>query len=334
MKWKPMVAALAAASMSLSLAACGQEGGGTQSAASGDAGAGVSTGDKPVIGLVMKSLGNQFFQAMQQGADEYAAENADTFEFKSVGTQSETDITGQVDAVNNMIAQGVDAIVIAPADSQALVAPLVQAVQQGIKVVNIDVKLDDDALESAGVDIPFVGPDNEDGAYQSGMVLADKLGQGGKVVVIEGIQGAANAQQRKAGFDKAIDEGGLDLVDSKTANWETEQANTVFANMLSAHPEIQGVMCANDSMALGVLAALESAGKLGEIPVVAFDNLPEVHPYLDNGSMLATVDQFGPDQAVFGIETALKLIDGGTAEAWEKTDIKVITAENDSESGD
>lgn len=322
MKWKAVGAIVAAATLSLSLAACGQEGG-----KKADDGA-APAGDKPTVGLVMKSLGNPFFQAMQQGAETYAADNTDKFNFKSVGTQSETDITGQVDAVNNLVAQGVNAIVIAPADSQALVAPLVEATKKGIKVVNIDVKLDDEALKSAGVEIPFVGPDNVDGAYQSGEVLAKKLGKGGKVVIIEGIQGAANAQQRKEGFEKAISEGQLDLVDSKTANWETDQANTVFANILSANPGIQGVMCANDSMALGVLAALESAGKLGDIPVVAFDNLPEIHPYIENGSVLATVDQFGSKQAEFGINVALDLIKGGKAKAWEKTDIKIITAEN------
>jgi ribose transport system substrate-binding protein len=308
------------ATAALTLGACGQE------AAPGatDADTGGSDGSKPVVGLVMKSLGNQYFQAMQEGAEAYAAEN-DAFELKAVGIQSETDITGQVEAVNNLVAQGVDALVVAPADSRALVAPLAQAIEQGITVVNIDVKLDDEALASAGVEIPFVGPDNVEGARLAGEVLAEDLGEAGKVVIIEGIQGAANAEQRKEGFEKAAEEGGLEIVASSTANWETEQANTVFANILSANPDIQGVMAANDSMALGVLAALESAGKLGEIPVVGFDNLPEVHPYLDNGSMLATVDQFGSQQAVFGIDVALDVLGGGTAEDWVKTDIELVT---------
>jgi ribose transport system substrate-binding protein len=279
--------------------------------------------EKPVIGLVMKSLGNSYFQEMQKGADEFAAGN-DAFELKSVGIQSETDIDGQIEAVNNLIAQQVDAIVIAPADSQALVAPLQEAAAQGIKIVNIDVKLDDQALADAGLDAPFVGPDNIEGARQVGGVLAELLGEGGKVVIIEGISGAANAQQRKEGFDKAVEEGGLELIASTSANWETDQANTVFSNLLSANPDIQGVMCANDSMAIGVIAALEAQGNT-DIKVVGFDNVPEVQDMLADGRLLATLDQFGSQQAQFGIEAAIKLLNGETVEAWDKTPIELIT---------
>ncbi|SDU79030.1 sugar ABC transporter substrate-binding protein [Jiangella alkaliphila] len=314
--------AAAAAATALVLAACGQESTGTTDTADSAA----DDGETPVIGLVMKSLGNPYFQAMQTGAEAYDTESED-FELRAVGIQSETDIAGQVEAVNNLVAQGVDAIVIAPADSIALVAPLIEADAQGISIVNIDVKLDDDALEQAGLDIPFVGPDNVEGARQVGMVLAEDLGEGAKVAILEGIQGAANAEQRKEGFEAAVAEGGLDLVASNTANWETEQANTVFTNILGANPDIQGVMAANDSMALGALAALEASGQLGEIKVVGFDNVPEVEPYLADGSMLATLDQFGSDQAVYGIDVALDLLAGEQAEDWVKTDIELITGE-------
>jgi ribose transport system substrate-binding protein len=320
-KIRKLCAILAASSLML-LGACADSGdeGGSSPAAGDDQ---TGTTGKPIIGLVMKSLGNAYFQGMQAGAEEYAAANTDKFELRSVGTQSETDIDGQIDAVKNMIAQKVDAIVIAPADSQALIAPLKEAADAGIKVINIDVKLDDEALAQAGLDIPFVGPDNVEGARMSGEVLAEALGEGAKVVIIEGISGAANAQQRKAGFDEAVANGKLDLVASQSADWETDKANTVFTNLLTANPDIQGVMCANDSMALGVIAALETAQNT-TIKVVGFDNVPEVQPLLDNGKLLATIDQFGNSQAQFGIEGALALLSGGTPEAWVKTKLELI----------
>lgn len=322
MKWKATGFFAVAVMGTMALSGCGQENtGGTGDADSAPDG-------KPTVGLVMKSLGNQYFQAMQEGAKEFADEDG-SFELKTVGTQSETDITGQVEAVNNLVTQGVDALVVAPADSRALVAPLIEAAAQGIEIVNIDVKLDDDALAEADLDIPFVGPDNVDGARQAGNALAQEIGEDGKVAIIEGIEGAANAEQRKEGFNDAVEEGGLELVESSSANWETDEANTLFANMLSAHPEIEGVMAANDSMALGVLSALESAGKLGDIKVVSFDNLPEVHPYLDSGDLLATVDQFGSEQAADGIRVALDMVNGEEPdEDWVKTDIKLITAKD------
>ncbi|TDE08646.1 sugar ABC transporter substrate-binding protein [Jiangella asiatica] len=306
------------------IAACGQQD--TTSDPGGGDDTGGDSGEVPTIGLVMKSLGNPFFQNMEEGAIAHAEERGD-LELETVGIQSETDITGQVEAVNNLVAQQVDAIVIAPADSRGLIAPLKAAYDAGIAIVNIDVKLDDAALAEADMEVPFVGPDNVDGARQVGEVLAQELGTGGKVVILEGVAGAANAEQRKEGFMQAIDEGGLELIESATANWETEEANTVFTNLLSAHPDIQGVMTANDSMALGVLAALDAAGRTGEISVVGFDNIPEVQPALEGGSLLATLDQFGSQQASYGIDVAMDLLDGKDANDWEKTPIELVTAE-------
>lgn len=282
--------------------------------------------DKPVVGLVMKSLANDFFKNMLEGAEADNAEKG-TYELRAVGMQSETDIETQINAVENFITQGVDAIVIAPADSRALVPPLKRAVDAGIVVINIDVELDAQAKKDAGLELAFLGPDNRAGAKMSGDALGEALGEGAKVVILEGNPGADNAVQRKAGFDDAVAQWKLNLVDSRTAHWETEEANSVFTNMLTANPDIQGVMAANDSMALGVVAALAAAGRT-DIKVVGFDNVPAIQPLIKEGKVLATVDQFGSQMAVFGIDRALDVIAGGPPlEGWVKTDLKLITAE-------
>ena len=104
-----------------------------------------------------------------------------------VGIKDEQDVAKQIDFVELMIAQGVNAIVIAPADSKALVPVCKKAMDSGIIVVNIDNKFDKDVLAEKKVQIPFVGPDNRKGAKLAGDYLATKLKQGDKVVVIEGI---------------------------------------------------------------------------------------------------------------------------------------------------
>ncbi|MEE6274262.1 sugar ABC transporter substrate-binding protein [Georgenia wangjunii] len=310
----------------LFLSACGQDSPAPAQSNGSPAATGDTDGDLPRIGLVMKSLGNEFFQEMQQGALDYEAEEG-TFELTAVGTQSETDIDGQVQAMNQLIAQQVDAIVIAPADSRGLVSPVQQAVEAGIPVINIDVRLDPDALEAAGIEVPFVGPDNREGAKLAGDALADAIGEGGRVVIIEGIPGVDNAEQRKAGFMDAIEDGGLELVASNTANWETDQAHSVLTSILTGDAEIDGVMTANDSMALGAISAVESAGLTGEIEIVGFDNIPAIHPYLEDGTVLATVDQYGSQQAALGIDAALLAIDGETLEPWVKTEVTLITGD-------
>ena len=280
---------------------------------------------KPIVGLVMKSLANEFFKDMEEGAVKHAQERGD-LTLVPVGMHSETDIDTQIAAVENFITQKVDAIVIAPADSRALVPPLARAIKAGIVVINIDVALDEGAKKQAGVDLAFVGPDNRSGAKMSGAVLAKALGPGGKVVILEGNPGADNAIQRKLGFDDAVKEGQLDLLDSRTAHWETEEANTVFSNMLTAHPDIQGVMAANDSMALGVVKAIDAAGKSGQIKVVGFDNIAPVQPLLKEGKMIATIDQFGSQMAANGTDYALKALQGEKLQGWIKTPIKLVTA--------
>jgi len=280
---------------------------------------------KPVIGLVMKSLANEFFKDMEEGAVKHAQERGD-LTLVPVGMHSETDIDTQISAIENFITQKVDAIVVAPADSRALVPPLARAIKAGIIVINIDVALDEAAKKQAGVDLAFVGPDNRAGAKMSGDVLAKALGTGGKVVIIEGNPGADNAQQRKRGFDDSVKEGKLDLVDSRTAHWETEEANSVFSNILTAHPDVQGVMAANDSMALGVVKAIDASGKSGKIKVVGFDNIAAVQPLLKDGKLVATVDQFGSQMAANGIDYAMKALKGEKLEGWIKTPIKLVTA--------
>lgn len=301
----------------LPLAACGQE--------SDNSAAAPKKAGKPTVCLVMKSLANEYFQQMQEGAKAHETKRGD-FTLSASGTQNETDVDGQISLVDTCITKQVQAIVIAPADSKALVQSVSKAVKAGVKVVNIDVKLDEAALKSAGIEVPFVGPDNREGAKQSGMALAKLLGKGGKVVILEGNPGADNAAQRKNGFTDAIAEGGLTLVDSKTAHWETDEANAVFGNMLTAHPDIQGVMASNDSMALGVLKVIEE--RKANVKVASFDNIPAVKPFLTNGVMVATLDQYGSQQAAFGIDYAMKMIGGEQLTGWQKTEVKLITKEN------
>jgi ribose transport system substrate-binding protein len=279
---------------------------------------------KPVVGLVMKSLANEFFQNMLQGAEAHAAKRGD-YELRAVGMQNETDFESQINAVENFITQGVDAIVIAPADSKAMVRPIKKAIEAGITVVNFDVSLDEDAKKQQGLELAFVGPDNRGGAKMAGDALGAKLGAGAKVVIIEGNPGADNATQRRLGFEDSVAEYKLDLLDSRTAHWETEEANQVFASMLTAHPDIQGVMAANDSMAIGVIKALENAGR-SDIQVVGFDAIPAVLPMIDDGRMLATVDQFGQQMAANAIDAAIGVVAGGPKlEGWVKTPIELVT---------
>jgi len=285
--------------------------------------------EKPKIALVMKSLANEFFSTMAEGAKKHQAQNSDQYELVVNGIKDERDLARQAAIVDEMIAAKVQAIVIAPADSKALVPVLRRAKQAGVVVVNIDNKLDDDVLKAENLSVPFVGPNNLLGAKAVGDHLAKFLQAGDKVAVLEGIRTSFNGTQRRLGFEQAMKAAQIQIVDSQSANWETNQANTIAASMLNSHADLKAILAANDSMALGALAALKAANKSNDVQVVGFDNISAAQDAIRQGTMLATADQHGDQLAVFGIEYAMKLVqDVNTKLLDRETPVDLITAES------
>ncbi|QDT98251.1 sugar ABC transporter substrate-binding protein [Gimesia aquarii] len=289
----------------------------------------VNSGDKkPRIALIMKSLANDFFSSMAEGAKKHQQQQGDEYELIVNGIKDERDLSRQVALVEEMVANGVDAIVIAPADSKALVPALRRAREAGVVVVNIDNKLDQEILEAEKISIPFVGPDNQAGAKKVGDFLASKLKSGDEVVVLEGIRTSFNGTQRRLGFEAAMQDAGIKIVDSQSAQWEMSMANTLALSMLSEHPNVKAILAANDSMALGALAAVKNNNKTGEVAIVGFDNIAAVQQAIRDGQILATADQHGGELAVFGIEHALRLIEDPDAKVEDReTPVDLITAE-------
>ena len=285
--------------------------------------------NKPKVALVMKSLANEFFRTMEDGAKAHQKANAKDYTLLSNGIKNETDTAAQIKMVEQMVAQKVDALVIAPADSKALVPVLKTAVDKGVRVVNIDNRLDPEALKEKGLVIPFVGPDNRAGAKLVGDYLAKQLQAGDKVGIIEGVSTTTNAQQRTAGFKDAMEAAKMNIVGVQSGQWEIDKGNTVAAGMLREHPDLKALLAGNDSMALGAVAAIRAAGKSGKVLVVGYDNIQAIKPMLKDGRVLATADQFAAKQAVFGIEEALKAIKNNTPQAQMpaevKTDVVLVT---------
>ncbi|WP_312379424.1 sugar ABC transporter substrate-binding protein [Pseudomonas oryzihabitans] len=284
--------------------------------------------EKPKVALVMKSLANEFFLTMEDGAKTYQKEHSANFDLISNGIKDETDTSSQIRIVEQMIVSKVDALVIAPADSKALVPVLKKASDAGIKVVNIDNRLDPEVLKSKSLDIPFVGPDNRKGARLVGEYLAKQLKQGDQVGIIEGVSTTTNAQQRTAGFKDAMEAAGMKIVGVQSGNWEIDKGNAVAAAMLNEYPDLKALLAGNDSMALGAVSAVRAAGKKGQVQIVGYDNIKAIHPMLKDGRVLATADQFAAKQAVFGIEAALKLVKGeptGAKDGVIETPVELVT---------
>lgn len=266
--------------------------------------------EKPKVALVMKSLANEFFLTMEDGAKAYQKEHSADFDLISNGIKDETDTAGQTKIVEQMILAKVDALVIAPSDSKAMVPVIKKAVDAGITVINIDNQLDPAIVKSKNISVPFVGPDNRKGARLVGEYLARQLKAGDEVGIIEGVSTTTNAQQRTAGFKDAMEAAQIKIVSLQSGDWEIDKGNKVAASILSEYPNVKALLTGNDSMAVGAVSAVRAAGKAGQVKVVGYDNINAIKPMLKDGRVLATADQFAAKQAVFGIETALKIIKG------------------------
>lgn len=278
------------------------------------------------VSLIMKSLANEFFLTMEEGAKQHQRTHAADYELLASGIADERDVQKQIALVDRAIALRVDAIVLAPADSKALVEVCKRALDAKIVVVNIDNKLDAQALGEKSFSIPFVGPNNRKGARLAGERLARALRPGDAVAIIEGVTSTSNGAERKRGFQEAMQAAGMRIVASRSANWETDQAVRLAREILLEYPELRGFLAANDSMAIGVAQALAEQARAQQVLVVGFDNVSAARKLLQEHRLLATVDQHGDQLATFGIEYALEILSKNAIPADRETPVDLVTS--------
>jgi ribose transport system substrate-binding protein len=289
-------------------------------------------GDRRVA-LIYKATTNPFFQAMEQGAREKADERG--VDLAVAGIESESDADKQADLVRIMVNRQVDAIVIAPASSRGIVTPLLRAQEDGIPIVNIDNRINIEEAEKQGLEVEtFIGPDNFAGAKKVGDyacgLIAKKLGEGetGKVLILRGIDGVENAEARRRGFEAAVKEAGFEIADSQSAEWDTAKAQTAAGAMLAANPGVHGILCANDKMALGAIAAAQARGLIGTIVIVGYDNIDLAREAMARGEMHATVEQNPAMMGAMGVEAALKALAGEDLPEVTPVPTELITPED------
>ena len=285
------------------------------------------------VGLIYKATTNPFFQAMEKGAREKAKELGVGIEVS--GIESESDADKQADLVRIMLNRQVQAIIIAPASSVGIVTPLVRAQEAKVPIINIDNRINKEEAAKQGLKVAtFIGPDNFEGAKKVGAYGCDlikkKLGEGkkGKVIVLRGIDGVENAEARRRGFEAAVQEAGLEIAASQSAEWDTAKAQTAASAMLSANPDTAGILCANDKMALGAIAAVRARGDIGKVVVVGYDNIDLARDAMKRGEMQATVEQNPAMMGSLGVECALKALKGEALPEVTPVPTQLITAED------
>ncbi len=282
-------------------------------------------GPRPRVALVMKTLTNPFFIEMEKGARR--AERELNVELVVRTAAQETSIEQQIGIVDQLIRDRVAAIVIAPGDSVELIPVLKRAQDAGILVVNIDNRLNPEMSRKVGLtEVPFISVDNEAAAYAAVRAVTAGIDRPTEAAVIEGIRGAANAEDRKHGALRALAENPqVRVVASATANWKVDEALSVTREVFQGHPGIGVLFCANDMMAIGAMKYLSSAG-LTQVRVIGYDALPQAIEAVRAGRLAATVDQQAATQGYLGVVYAVRALNGGTPAPETMVETRVITA--------
>ncbi|TCI43151.1 ribose ABC transporter substrate-binding protein RbsB [Exiguobacterium sp. SH3S2] len=264
------------------------------------------------IGLSISTLNNPFFVALKDGAEEEAKQLDATLTV----ADAQNDAAKQVSDVEDMIQKGMDLILINPTDSEAVGAAVQSANDAGIPVITVDRNAE------SGEVVAHVASDNAAGGKLAGEYMVELVGEGGKVVELEGIPGASATRDRGQGFNEAID-GKLDVVAKQSANFDRAQGLTVMENILQDNKDIVAVFAHNDEMALGAVQALSSAG-LSDVKVIGFDATDDAVKAVEDGTMAATVAQKPTEIGKLGVEAAVNYLKGETVEENIPVDLELI----------
>ena len=242
------------------------------------------------MGVVLVTLANPFWASMKDGYEHTAAEFGITIDVQAAPQEDST--TAQLNILENMVAKGYNAIVAHTITAHNLIPGFVKAAQKGIVTVT-DRRVDMQAARDAGADpialglVDYYAQGKMGAAYIAGQ-LANK--GGGKVAVIEGLPGAPQSKGRREGaVDGFKSNPAVEIVSVQPANWDRNKAYNVTLALLQAHPDLKGIMCANDIMALAALEAIDTAGKTGQVMVGGIDLIGQARESIAEGRLACSV---------------------------------------------
>jgi ribose transport system substrate-binding protein len=177
--------------------------------------------------------------------------------------------------------------------------------------------------------VTFVGSDDETIEYEMSKYLFAKLGGKGKIVHIDGNPAAITAQQRMVGFQRALKETpGIELLATQPGQYRRLPAVQVFENLMQRYPQIDAVVSANDDMAVGVVEALNAAGRGGKTLVVGVDVIPDAAALIKEGKMFASADYSLHDQAYIATYALAKHLRGEKVPSKIILPVKIATKDN------
>jgi len=293
--------------------------------------AGAQAQDQKVYGVLLKTLSNPFWGAMEEGVRDGA--EAVGVEYYLQAVESDQAAEPQLNVCMTMLERAPDVMITAAINSTNLLPCLKQATEKGIPVVDLDANLDHAIAEEGGVDIAFtIGSDNEAAGAQGADYVVEQLGAdaSGPVLVIEGLSGNITGQKRAQGFANRLAEiaPGLEIVASLPGDWDRAKAANITNDLLTRNPDLKAIFCANDTMALGAVETVYAAGKGDDIVMVGVDGNVDAVESIKSGRLDASVAQLPYLVGKQAVERVTKVLDGEPVDdKFQYVDTLVLTQE-------
>lgn len=338
---KKLMAAMMAAVMTMGLAACGNSAPAetaapasepSETAAETDAPAAADsteTGGKYVIGYSPATLNNAFWLAVEDGVNKAIEEKGADVELVEIDANGDQSIMN--DRISDLISSGIDALLLAPADSTACTSALEQLKEAGVPVINFDTPVD-----SADLVETIIASDNYNAGFVVGKDAAEKMQDGAKILVLHSPRASA-CVDRYDGFIAALDESGKKYTVVNTLDGEgaTEKSMTITADALVADPDLSIIFAVNDPSAMGAVNAIQQTSVTleNDIMVYGVDGNPDAKMMVKKGDMEGTGAQSPETLGYDSMMSALTLLEGGTIEKEVVVDTFLIDAGNVDEYG-
>ncbi|MEQ9763112.1 substrate-binding domain-containing protein [Streptococcus jiangjianxini] len=268
------------------------------------------------LGVSISTTNNPYFVAMKEGIDKYAKDKS----VKVKVADAQDDAARQADDVQNFVSQNVDAILINPVDSDAIVPAIKAANSANIPVILLD------RGSNGGDVLTTVASDNVEAGKMAADYIIKELGKGAKTFELSGVPGASATVDRGNGFNE-VAKNQLDILSSQSANFDRAKALNTAQNMIQGNKDVQAVFAQNDEMAMGAAQAAKAAG-LDNVLIVGIDGQPDAHESIKKGDMSATIAQQPAKMGEIAIQAAIDHYQGKKVDKETVSPIFLVTKEN------
>lgn len=279
---------------------------------------GLGFGQQYRFGYVVQDLGNQYWVSVAEGVQDKAAELG----IEVVVLDARTDAARQLSNVEDLILQGIDALLLSPWDAPSGGTAVEAANRADIPVFVLDIGVTHGEVAS------FLVSDNYEGGVMAGEYMIELLGGEGRVALIQTQLGYEIPALRGEGFEDTVTAAGIEVVARQPADSQRALGLTVMENYLQTYPDLDGVFAYNDEMALGAVEAIHNANRQDQIRVIGFDAIGDAVEAIRQGRLAATVAQQPYLLGQMGVEVALAYLSGEEVEAETYIDVMLITPEN------